>query len=175
MTILLISYVLFSTFCCLFKGHNPEDSITQTNYGYCAAPDITCYNGVISDGYDISKLERGKSFNDSENFPYQRNTGVINARVNAVPRYKKRKSLKFIKGSERGILSESVVSQVFVHEIGHSFGAKHDDSDDTCNPSGIDNYLMTGQAKVNVHLILCIVILLIYVIFDTNNYYNTYK
>ena len=129
------------------KGHDPDDSTTQNNYGYCAASDKTCYNGFIYDS-DISRVVSEKSFGDSERFSYKRNTGVINARVNAFPQHKKRGSPKFIKASQSGILSESVVNQVFAHEIGHSFGAKHDDSDDTCNPTGIEHYLMTGQSKV---------------------------
>ena len=56
----------------------------------------------------------------------------------------------------RGILSETVLNQVFAHEIGHSLGAKHDDSDSACNPSRKDNYLMTGQSKVIVFYNFCI-------------------
>ena len=60
------------------------------------------------------------------------------------------KSVSTIDSKRRSsrILSESVIKQVFAHELGHSFGAKHDDLDSTCNPAGRNDYIMTGRAKV---------------------------
>jgi len=60
---------------------------------------------------------------------YYRNTGVVNAQVHG------------------DYFIEDVFKDIFVHELGHSLGAKHDDRNPLCNTLGIDNYLMTGNAK----------------------------
>lgn len=43
--------------------------------------------------------------------PYFRNTGVVNLRL----------------GASGGMLTDEAAANVFVHEVGHSLGAKHDD------------------------------------------------
>jgi len=57
-----------------------------------------------------------------------------------------------------GIFSESVSVNVFAHELGHSLGAKHDDRNMDCNPTGEQSFLMTGNSKVKLfngrHLVL---------------------
>ena len=111
-----------------------EDPATKTNYGYCAKPDQSC-------SYDTPLTNNG-----SHSFDYYRNTGVINARINAFQ--KQQLYSNPANNDHYGILSESVVQKVFAHEIGHSFGAKHDDDEVICNPSRITNFLMTGQSKV---------------------------
>ena len=67
---------------------------------------------------------------DGSSGVYYRNTGVVNIQV--IGDY----------------LIEDVILDVFVHELGHSLGAKHDDMNFDCNALGFDNYLMTGNAKV---------------------------
>ena len=49
-------------------------------------------------------------------------------------------------GADDHLLAD-VIQDVFVHEVGHSLGAKHDDRNLECNSMGYDNYLMTGDAK----------------------------
>ena len=124
-----------------------EDPATKTNYGYCATPDKHCfYNaGLTNNGISYDTIQ--KSFDCRDSFNYYRNTGVINARINALP--KQQLYPNAANNDHYGILSESVVQKVFAHEIGHSFGAKHDDEAVECNPSRITNFLMTGQSKVS--------------------------
>lgn len=62
---------------------------------------------------------------------YFRNTGVVNAQVD----------------SNNGHLKEEVIFDVFVHELGHSLGAKHDDHNLECNSNGRKDFLMTGDAR----------------------------
>ena len=127
------------------QGHNAEDPATKTNYGYCATPDKSCSYNTPFTSIPYDKLQ--KSFDRRDNFQYYRNTGVINARINAFP--KEQLYPNPANNDHYGILSESVVQKVFAHEIGHSFGAKHDDDEVICNPSRITNFLMTGQSKVD--------------------------
>ena len=123
-----------------------EDPATKTNYGYCATPDNSCsYDNPFtnnSNAYD--RIHKLLDLRDS--LDYYRNTGVINARINAFPKQQLYSNPS--NNDHYGILSESVVQKVFAHEIGHSFGAKHDDEEVECNPSRITNFLMTGQSKV---------------------------
>ena len=123
-----------------------EDPATKTNYGYCAKPDKSCSYDTSFTNNSISYDKIPKSFDLDDSFNYYRNTGVINARINA---FQKQQLYSNPANSDHyGILSESVVQNVFAHEIGHSFGAKHDDDELECNPSRITNFLMTGQSKV---------------------------
>ena len=118
--------------------------MTKFTHGYCASPDERCYNETSVPSDD------GKYFgrNPKNSYNYHRNTGIVNCRINSMPKHKKRFSPFTSTSLSNGILSESVASQVFAHEVGHSFGARHDDIDKSCNPLGKDNYLMTGKAKV---------------------------
>ena len=82
-------------------------------------------------------------------YDYHRNTGIVNCRVNSSAKLERQfSSYASTSSSSDGILSESVASQVFAHEVGHSFGAKHDDLDEACNPLRKDNFIMTGSARV---------------------------
>ena len=133
--------------CLHFKGHDLQNPETKTTHAYCAAPDKNCYNETLKTSND--EYDPGLRLSPKKNFSYQRNTGIVNCRVNSVPKHEKRSSFNLSNADlSNGVLSESVASQVFAHEVGHSFGARHDDSDGTCNPSRIDNYIMTGKAKV---------------------------
>ena len=123
-----------------------EDPATKTNYGYCATPDKHCSYDARLTNNRIFHDKIKKSFDRRDSFDYYRNTGVINARINAFP--KQQLYPNAANNDHYGILSESVVQKVFAHEIGHSFGAKHDDEEVECNPSRITNFLMTGQSKV---------------------------
>ena len=124
-----------------------EDPATKTNYGYCATPDKHCSYDARLTNNRISYDKRQNSIDLRDSFDYYRNTGVINARINAFP--KEQPYSNPSNNDQYGILSESVVQKVFAHEIGHSFGAKHDDEEVECNPSRITNFLMTGQSKVS--------------------------
>ena len=118
--------------------------MTKSTHGYCASPDASCYNETL-----ITSDDPNHFWSSSKNeYNYHRNTGIVNCRVNSVPKNKKRFSPISSTPISEGVLSESVASQVFAHEVGHSFGARHDDIDKSCNPLGKDNYLMTGKAKV---------------------------
>ena len=123
-----------------------EDPATKTNYGYCAKPDKSCSYDNPFNNHSISYDKIQKSLDLRDSFDYYRNTGVINARINAFQ--KQQPHSNPANDDHYGILSESVVQKVFAHEIGHSFGAKHDDEEVECNPSRITNFLMTGQSKV---------------------------
>ena len=142
--------------CFHFKGHDLQNPATKITHGYCAAPDKNCFNETPMTSKEEYDLEQ--NLEPRNNFNYQRNTGVVNCRVNSGLKYKKRSSWSSSNLSNgvlsNGVLSESVASQVFAHEVGHSFGARHDDSDVTCNPSRIDNYIMTGMAKVTGYTVL---------------------
>ena len=128
------------------KGHNVNDTTTQTRYGYCALPDETCNHRTFNT--DTKGTGSDNSFGYKDNFEYCRNTGVINARIKAMPAYDNSTS------NNNGILSEEVVKRIFTHELGHSFGAKHDGTGSGCNPAGLDNYIMTGHAKVYSTLVV---------------------
>ena len=118
--------------------------MTKSTHGYCASPDASCYNESL-----ISLDDQNHSWTRPKNeYNYHRNTGIVNCRVNSRPKNKKRFSFYSSTPISEGVLSESVASQVFAHEVGHSFGARHDDIDKSCNPLGKDNYIMTGKAKV---------------------------
>ena len=118
--------------------------MTKSTHGYCASPDASCYNETLIPSDDPNHYwTRPKN-----EYNYHRNTGIVNCRVNSVPKNKKRFSSYSSTPISEGVLSESVASQVFAHEVGHSFGARHDDIDKSCNPLGKDNYIMTGKAKV---------------------------
>lgn len=99
------------------KGHNPNDSNTTTYYGYCSIDD--------------SNNCRPDNGGGRSSWPpyYYRNTGAVNLHL------------------VRGVLSEPSAINVFVHELGHSLGARHDDQPAECNPSGANEFLMTGDAK----------------------------
>jgi hypothetical protein len=132
----------------IVQGHDILDLTTQTNYGYCAPPDKSCHKNLPFENNGLFWIKNQKLSDYNKTFSYHRNTGVINGRVNVLPRQIKRVSSIDTKRRSSGILSESVIKQVFAHELGHSFGAKHDDLDTTCNPSGKNDYIMTGRAKV---------------------------
>ena len=103
----------------IFQGHNPNDSSTLHHYGYCAKDD--------------SKNCQKQSQDSSENnWPpnYFRNTGVVNFHL------------------IRGVLSEKSAMNIFIHELGHSLGARHDDESEECINKTDDVFLMTGDAKV---------------------------
>ena len=48
----------------------------------------------------------------------------------------------------RGVLSEKSAVHIFIHELGHSLGAKHDDESEECVNMTDEDFLMTGDAKV---------------------------
>ena len=62
---------------------------------------------------------------------YFRNTGVVNLHL------------------VRGLLSEKSAVHIFIHELGHSFGARHDNESDDCLNLTDETFLMTGDAKVS--------------------------
>ena len=137
-----------------------EDSTTQIKYGYCAPPGKSYQTRHPLDKTDLSLVKDQERNHHRESFSYHRNTGVINGRVNAMLRPNKTTSSIKTEKESSGILSEYVINQVFAHELGHSFGAKHDDLDITCNPSRKNDYIMTGQAKVLTYTSLILIMLL---------------
>lgn len=62
---------------------------------------------------------------------YYRNTGVVNLHL------------------IRGVLSEKSATHIFIHELGHSLGARHDDESEECINLTDEIFLMTGEAKVS--------------------------
>ena len=130
----------------LLKGHDLLNPITKTTHGYCATPDSNCYNETPKESNDHNHLKSSPRVR----YNYHRNTGIVNCRVNSSAKHERKFSTYSSTSlSSNGILSESVASQVFAHEVGHSFGAKHDDLDEACNPLRKDNFIMTGSARVN--------------------------
>lgn len=73
-----------------------------------------------------------KRCKNQENWPqhYYRNTGVVNLHL------------------IRGVLSEKSATHIFVHELGHSLGARHDNESVECVNLTDEIFLMTGDAKV---------------------------
>lgn len=65
---------------------------------------------------------------------YYRNTGVVNLHL------------------IRGVLSEKSAVHIFIHELGHSLGARHDNESAECINLTDETFLMTGDAKVRVSL-----------------------
>ena len=130
----------------LLKGHDLLNPMTKTTHGYCATPDSNCYNETPKESNERNHLKSSPRVR----YNYHRNTGIVNCRVNSSSKHKRQFSTYSSTSlSSNGILSESVASRVFAHEVGHSFGAKHDDSDEACNPLRKDNFIMTGSARVN--------------------------
>ena len=93
------------------------------HFGYCANDDA----GRCS----ISKTQDSKS---EEMWPqhYYRNTGAVNLHL------------------IRGVLSEKSAIHIFIHELGHSLGARHDNESEECINLTDEVFLMTGDAKVNM-------------------------
>ena len=49
----------------------------------------------------------------------------------------------------QGLLSEKSAVHIFIHELGHSLGAKHDNESTECTNLTDETFLMTGDAKVS--------------------------
>ena len=49
----------------------------------------------------------------------------------------------------QGLLSEKSAVHIFIHELGHSLGAKHDNESIECTNLTDETFLMTGDAKVS--------------------------
>ncbi len=105
------------------QGHNRNDSATMEHFGYCSEDDgERCRKQNIGNGGSIG------------NWPehYYRNTGVVNLHL------------------IRGVLSEQSAIHIFVHELGHSLGARHDNEAKDCISKTDELFLMTGDAKVRM-------------------------
>ena len=101
------------------QGHNPNDTLTLDHFGYCAKD-------------DAKRCQTSDPSIDAKAWPptYFRNTGVVNFHL------------------IRGVLSEKSAMHIFIHELGHSLGAKHDDESEECVNMTDEDFLMTGDAKV---------------------------
>lgn len=108
-----------------FQGHNPNDSSTLDHFGYCANDDAArCIN---------SNSQAQEGDNDKWHPQhYYRNTGAVNLHL------------------IRGVLSEKSATHIFIHELGHSLGARHDNESEECINLTDEVFLMTGDAKVNM-------------------------
>ena len=112
----------FQNVLLFFQGHDPNDSRTMDHFGYCANNDaLHCQSR--------RDQRLGPGF---EPWPrhYFRNTGVVNLHL------------------IRDVLSEKSAVHIFIHELGHSLGARHDNETEDCINKTDDVFLMTGDAKV---------------------------
>merc|ERR1712141_491160 len=107
------------------KGHNPNDSSTLDHFGYCARDDAKRCQG------------RSETAITQSDWPlnYFRNTGVVNFHL------------------IKDVLSEKSAMHIFIHELGHSLGARHDtsnvheDESEDCINLTDEVFLMTADAK----------------------------
>ena len=97
------------------------------HFGYCANNDAWhCQN--------LRDERHGPPTSGEKPWPqnYFRNTGVVNLHL------------------IRGVLSEKSAVHIFIHELGHSLGARHDNETEDCINKTDDVFLMTGDAKVKI-------------------------
>lgn len=106
------------------KGHNPEDLRTMHHFGYCAKDDAE-HCQIMRDHRRDSKYAKMGTWPQH----YFRNTGVVNLHL------------------VQGLLSEKSAVHIFIHELGHSLGAKHDNESTECTNLTDETFLMTGDAK----------------------------
>ena len=111
-----------------FQGHNPNDSSTLEHFGYCANDDAARCRALRTDS----------KFATENKWPqyYFRNTGAVNLHL------------------IRGVLSEKSATNIFIHELGHSLGARHDNESEECINLTDEVFLMTGDAKVKTRSLM---------------------
>ena len=97
------------------------------HFGYCA-------NDDAQDCQIMRDHRRDQKYSTMGTWPkhYFRNTGVVNLHL------------------VRGLLSEKSAIHIFIHELGHSLGARHDNESSDCTNPTDKTFLMTGDAKVSL-------------------------